>query len=245
MKLTSNYSLKKPDGSDVVNVQDFNDNSDKIDLELKNVDSQMKENTKNIKDVDGSNAYISNANNCGIAGKRTTHRTSSNTLNTPYKQGLTLGYVEGIVDTYLNSTNFGIQIGYATGNELFKRSLISGTWSEWKRLATVDDTGWIDLPLLNGATTTSDKALYRRIGKMVYFKGVVNNITSDGFIFGNLPIGFRPNSESGGGNIPVSLFLPGEDTPSRLIVYKNGNLQLSRRNYNNTCYLDGVTFVLD
>ncbi|NFN17826.1 hypothetical protein FDB52_17130 [Clostridium botulinum] len=121
----------------------------------------------------------------------------------------------------------------------------AGKWSGWKQIATIDDTGWIDLPLLNGATTTSDKAIYRRIGKMVYFKGVVNNITTDNFIFGNLPIGFRPNSKSGGPNIPVPLFLPGEDTPSRLIVYKNGNLQLSRRNDKNTCYLDGVTFVLD
>ncbi|ACD51289.1 hypothetical protein ST12_04290 [Clostridium botulinum] len=50
MKLTSNYSLKKPDGSDVVNIQDFNDNSDKIDLELKKVDSQLKEKA-NLKDV--------------------------------------------------------------------------------------------------------------------------------------------------------------------------------------------------
>ncbi len=124
-------------------------------------------------------------------------------------------------------------------------NLSTNTFSEWQQLATVDDTGWIDLPLLNGATTTSDKAIYRRIGKMVYFKGVVNNITTDNFIFGNLPIGFRPNSKSGGPNIPVPLFLPGEDIPSRLTVYQNGNLQLSRKNDKNTCYLDGVIFVLD
>ncbi|WP_242845378.1 viral A-type inclusion protein [Clostridium botulinum] len=124
-------------------------------------------------------------------------------------------------------------------------NLSTNTFSEWQQLATVDDTGWIDLPLLNGATTTSDKAIYRRIGKMVYFKGVVNNITTDNFIFGNLPIGFRPNSKSGGPNIPVPLFLQGEDIPSRLTVYQNGNLQLSRKNDKNTCYLDGVIFVLD
>lgn len=57
MKLTSNYSLKKPDGSDVANVQDFNDNSDKIDLELKKVDSSLKEianKVDNIKIADGT-----------------------------------------------------------------------------------------------------------------------------------------------------------------------------------------------
>ncbi|WP_017826158.1 hypothetical protein [Clostridium botulinum] len=130
-------------------------------------------------------------------------------------------------------------------SDTFINTLVDTQWSGWQQLATVDDTGWLDLPLLNGATTTSDKAIYRRIGKMVYFKGVVNNITTDNFIFGNLPIGFRPNSKSGGMNIPVPLFLPGEDIPSRLIVWQNGNLQLSKKNDKNTCYLDGVMFVLD
>ncbi len=148
--------------------------------------------------------------------------------------------LDGDVNPWLRQTLYDLR-----SSKIFTRQIYNGTLTTWKELATVDDTGWLDLPLLNGATTTSDKALYRRIGKMVYFKGVVNNITTNGFIFGNLPIGFRPNSASGGGNIPVPLFLPEEDIPSRLIIYKNGNLQLSRKNDKNTCYLDGVMFVLD
>ncbi len=61
MKLTSNYSLKKPDGSDVVNVQDFNDNSDKIDIELKNVESSLKDIANDsypIVEATGTNAYV-------------------------------------------------------------------------------------------------------------------------------------------------------------------------------------------
>ncbi|WP_252230652.1 MULTISPECIES: hypothetical protein [unclassified Clostridium] len=61
MKLTSNYSLKKPDGSDVVNVQDFNDNSDKIDLELKKVDSSLKDIANDsypIVEATGTNVYV-------------------------------------------------------------------------------------------------------------------------------------------------------------------------------------------
>ncbi len=57
MKLTSSYNLKKPDGSDVVNVQDLNDNSDKIDLELKKVEASLKEianKVDNIKIADGT-----------------------------------------------------------------------------------------------------------------------------------------------------------------------------------------------
>lgn len=37
MKLTGNYNLKKPDGSDVVNIQDINDTVEKIDEELKKI----------------------------------------------------------------------------------------------------------------------------------------------------------------------------------------------------------------
>ncbi|NFO10552.1 hypothetical protein FDB29_05460 [Clostridium botulinum] len=58
MKLTSNYSLKKPDGSDVVNIQDINDNSDKIDLELKKVDSQLKDMGKNLSKLSNPNLLI-------------------------------------------------------------------------------------------------------------------------------------------------------------------------------------------
>ncbi|AOR23018.1 hypothetical protein [Clostridium taeniosporum] len=58
MKLTSNYKLKKPDGNDVVNIQDLNDNSDKIDLEIKKVNSSLKDCTKNIDQLSNPNLLI-------------------------------------------------------------------------------------------------------------------------------------------------------------------------------------------
>ncbi|MBZ9693205.1 hypothetical protein [Clostridium sp. M14] len=152
--------------------------------------SQLKDCAKNIKDIDGSNAYISDANNCGIVGKRTTHRTNSNTLNTPYKQGLTSGCVEGIVDTYLNSANFGIQIGYATGNELLKRSLISGTWTKWQQLATTEST---EITLLNGWIKRYGELKITKTGSLCYihFQGTVG-VSSVGTTIFNIPEGFRP-----------------------------------------------------
>lgn len=35
MQYTTNYNLKKPEGADPVNIQDFNDNADSLDTELK------------------------------------------------------------------------------------------------------------------------------------------------------------------------------------------------------------------
>lgn len=39
MNYTTNYNLKKPAGSDVINVQDLNDNADLIDSAIKDAES--------------------------------------------------------------------------------------------------------------------------------------------------------------------------------------------------------------
>ena len=41
MRLTVNYGLKKPDGSDVVNIDDFNYNADIIDSTMKEIKSEV------------------------------------------------------------------------------------------------------------------------------------------------------------------------------------------------------------
>lgn len=58
MKYTSNYTLKKPDLTDIVNIDDFNTNVDKIDTELKKISdntstlsSQLEQNKNRIEEV--------------------------------------------------------------------------------------------------------------------------------------------------------------------------------------------------
>ena len=41
MRLTANYSLKKPEGSDVVNIDDINYNTDIIDTKIKSVEDNI------------------------------------------------------------------------------------------------------------------------------------------------------------------------------------------------------------
>ena len=43
MKLTTNYNLKKPEGGDTVNIEDFNYNSDIIDNELNTINTKLDE----------------------------------------------------------------------------------------------------------------------------------------------------------------------------------------------------------
>ena len=48
MKLTTNYSLKKPEGSDVVNIDDFNYNADAIASAIKTVEEVVSANKTSI-----------------------------------------------------------------------------------------------------------------------------------------------------------------------------------------------------
>lgn len=57
MKLTTNYGLKKPDASDIVNIDDFNYNADAIDSAIKEVKTKVDSlnlTATNVKMADGS-----------------------------------------------------------------------------------------------------------------------------------------------------------------------------------------------
>ena len=58
MKLTTNYSLKKPEGSDVVNIDDLNYNADILDSAIQEVKGKidgLELVASNVKMADGSN----------------------------------------------------------------------------------------------------------------------------------------------------------------------------------------------
>lgn len=56
------------------------------------------------------------------------------------------------------------------------------------------DSGWLDLTLLNGAEaySTAQKPQYRKIGSVVYIRGVFKGVTSTPTVIGQLPVGYRP-----------------------------------------------------
>ena len=57
MDLTTNYSLKKPSGADVVNIDDFNYNADILDKEIKSIRTKLDGlnlTATNVKMSDGS-----------------------------------------------------------------------------------------------------------------------------------------------------------------------------------------------
>jgi len=76
--------------------------------------------------------YTSDANTCGLVAKYTFNYCDEHTSNTPYKAGLTNGFVCAGLITFLSSTLFGHQICQPTGlAKQFIRTLYEGTWSPW------------------------------------------------------------------------------------------------------------------
>ena len=61
-------------------------------------------------------------------------------------------------------------------------------------IPVVEDSGWNDLELLNGAIPFSNeqRPRYRKIGNQVFIKGVYKGLAQTGVTIGSLPAGFRP-----------------------------------------------------
>lgn len=58
----------------------------------------------------------------------------------------------------------------------------------------IEDSGWLDLTLMNGtlAYSTAQKPQYRKIGSVVHIRGVFKGVTSTPIVIGQLPEGYRP-----------------------------------------------------
>ncbi|HBJ1652533.1 TPA: hypothetical protein LA460_003396 [Clostridium botulinum] len=94
-------------------------------------------------------------------------------------------------------------------------------WNGWQQLATVDDTGWIDLPLESGITIDSGLTpRYRKVNNQVFVDGSVKGIDSKNKIIGILPVGFRPTS-----NHYYSGFTNGF-APTAMTLASNGNISV-------------------
>ncbi|WP_252246976.1 pyocin knob domain-containing protein [Clostridium sp. ZBS4] len=84
----------------------------------------------------------------------------------------------------------------------FIRRYFNGNW-ETKELATVDDTGWITLPLIPPLVGYGDSVIpkYRKINNIVEVRGAIKGLktvsASTGLDFSTLPVGFRPKHTIG------------------------------------------------
>ncbi|MBN1079258.1 pyocin knob domain-containing protein [Clostridium botulinum] len=119
----------------------------------------------------------------------------SNTLtNCPFTDGAFALKVERItIGTAINLR----QILKANSSNVItcERNCLNGTWLEkWKQLSTVEDTGWIDLPLASGITVDGKiTPQYRRVNNQVFICGSILGVDSTAKTVAILPVGFRPS----------------------------------------------------
>ena len=142
MKLTTNYSLKKPEGSDVVNIEDFNHNADIIDSEIKAVKNQSNENKTSISKLNtkvdiGQNYKLTqdsgdllNLNNVDINNITTTCYGEGMVINGPTNDVYT-------IESYMSRGGaYGHQVAtywFGTHSRYF-RFKSNGNWSAWRLL---------------------------------------------------------------------------------------------------------------
>lgn len=105
-----------------------------------------------------------------------------------------------------------------------------------KSIDDVSDTGWINLSLLNGVTAFVPYIpQYRKVGKNVFIRGSISNITSANITFATLPSGFRPSNNhfyinfKVGNNINCFYI----DSVGSLIFGGNANSSYVSTEYNN------------
>lgn len=108
------------------------------------------------------------------------------------------------------------------------KSIYDDIYELQDRVAALEaDTGWIDLPLATGIEAYSDnnKPQYRKVGKVVFLRGVVKGITSPNMVLGTLPVGFRPTMAT-----PFTQNTSIRSTNlamySRMIIGQNGTVRL-------------------
>lgn len=175
MQLTNNYKLKKPDGTDVVNIDDFNSNSDIIDNALKAYDTQLS-------DIVQDRIYY-----CG-ATTGTNAYTITNSDIAAYKDGLTVRIKIGTASTgasTLNINNLGAKAILDTlGNPIVANGLKAGLPYQ----LSYNGTNFIVLGKGGGGDATVDQVL---MNKKVTVDGgqIVGTMPNNGALNGSLNCG--------------------------------------------------------
>ncbi|WP_252251313.1 pyocin knob domain-containing protein [Clostridium sp. VAP52] len=158
--------------------------------------SYLKDCTKNINDLNnlGFNAKTSESIESDLNNIISTsfYAVKNTMLNYPSKLITNSSCLLQTISFY--NQNYTRQIAYSIHdvNVIAVRVQSNGSWSEWKQLATVDDTGWLDLPL-NSGITNYDNCMYRKIGNKVTLTGRAKGISGTSGSIGTLPSGYRPS----------------------------------------------------
>lgn len=180
-------------------INEVNEASDKVLESIEQNNLVTLEQTSNwqkykLTQDDGYTFYDSNLkvdfnNNEQLSSLKTGTRYIVSSLNTPNNSTASHGWLTKFDrgDTKL------IEFRPYNSSQIFIKRYYN-TWSDWESISiNYFDTGWLPLPLINGATKAGSANLpqYRLVTindtNLLFIKGAVKNITSNTMVFAKLP----------------------------------------------------------
>ena len=239
MKLTTNYSLKKPEGSDVVNIDDFNYNADIIDnaiQEIKNTSSTNKTNISNLttKVNNGQTYRLTNENgdyqeysgsinsltNGGFYASKSTSGAPSSESSWWYYEVIVHPHRGNILQKAM--TIDGTISYYRWGN-------VNGSWDAWRNeKSAYKDT----VTLYNGWASDAMHPTVYKYGNIVYLSlSIKNGSTAVNTKIGSVPNGYKPRRLT----IVHGMVCDSSYTPHNgsIVIDTNGNISINDfRGYN-------------
>ena len=124
------------------------------------------------------------------------------------------------------------------------RVYYADSWGDWLREGG-NDTGWINLTLNSGWSMNdynSEFPQYRKIGNIVYLRGLINATSAAGTIITTLPNGFRPSGY-------FNRFVCSLNQSDNAVVQINANGQINdhQKGTKSRMFLslNGISFIAD
>lgn len=133
-----------------------------------------------LDDLTEGKYYITDYDTCFTISNRpdTTGQTATIEVLKAGANGQLIMIYTGCIKEYINVY---MRVYYADG------------WGDWLKFD--NDTGWQTLNLNSGWSNPygNDVAKYRKIGNVVYLRGLINGTSAAGNVIATLPEGYRPN----------------------------------------------------
>ncbi|MBM0767959.1 BppU family phage baseplate upper protein [Staphylococcus epidermidis] len=179
-----------------------------------------------------------------FASNRTTGFFCSNNLkNTPN------GYTSGSI-LLVRTFNEVSKIIYTNpfNNDIYINTSLNNKWSRWRKVVSEDyDTGWIPLPLTNGASPDTYSSSYLPVSYRVITQGesktiqIIGNIKnlSTGLIFSQLPNNIAPVK-----TIEYKLIQRTSSNSTLAYISNDGAMKVVGTTDSNSTYMINLTYII-
>lgn len=200
-----------------------------------------------ITNDNGFSFYIDSIDFNDLSGFASNHTTgffcSNNLKNTP--NGYTSGSIL-LVRTF-NEVN---KIIYTNpfNNDIYINTSLNNKWSRWRKVVSEDyDTGWIPLPLTNGASPDTYSSSYLPISYRVITQGesktiqIIGNIKnlSTGLVFSQLPNNIAPVK-----TIEYKLNQRTSSNSTLAYISNDGAMKVVGTTDSNSTYMINLTYII-